>query len=98
MSRVAILCIDIPLTKPCRYILLMASYCSVSTLLNNYHFQQDKSIFVSPISSSSKRSPSYGKYLNAYLMFLHTGTRLNLEVKLTLLYDVSVILKSVVRL
>jgi len=29
MSRLAILCIDIPITKWCRYILLMASYCSV---------------------------------------------------------------------
>jgi len=58
----------------------MASYCIVSALLDNYNFQQDKSIFLSPISSSSECSPSYGKYLNAYLMFLHTGTRLSLEV------------------
>jgi len=58
----------------------MASYCGVSALLDNYRFQQDKSIFVSPISSGSECSPSYGKYLNAYLMFLHTGTRLGLDV------------------
>lgn len=58
----------------------MASYCSMSALLDNYHMRQDKSVFVSPISSRSERSPSYGKYLNAYLMFLHTGTRFSLEV------------------
>lgn len=80
ISWIAILCIDIPLLKACRYILLMASYCSVSVLLDTYHFQQDKSIFLSPISSSSECSPTYGKYLNACLMFLHTGTRLSLEV------------------
>jgi len=64
--------------KPFRYILLMASYCSVSAFLDNYRFQQDKSIFLSPISSSSECSSSYGKYLNAYLMLLHAGTRLGL--------------------
>jgi len=58
--------------KQCRYILLMASYCSVSALLDNYHLRQDKSIFLSPVNSHSECSPSYGKYLNAYLMFLHT--------------------------
>jgi hypothetical protein len=58
----------------------MASYSSLSALLDNYHLRQDKSIFVSPISNRYECSPSHVKYLNAYLMFLHTRTRLSLEV------------------
>jgi hypothetical protein len=66
--------------KPCRYILLMASCYSASALLDNYHMRQDKSVFVSLISSRSECSPSFGKYVNAYLMFLYTGTSFSLEV------------------